>query len=133
MTNDADTRSPTTGHGPQPVRPSAHRGRPRAWPAWLKRWLERHQTPVSFWLHVVGIPMAVAALVLAVVQLWQGRWDLWWRPGVLLLVGYVLQWIGHRVEGNDMGEVILIKKRLGKPYVAVSPRCSEEDDQAGAA
>ena len=37
-------------------------------------------------------------------------------------VGYVLQYAGHRLEGNDMGEVVLMKKLLGRPYVAVGPR-----------
>lgn len=100
----------------------------RSMPAWLQRWLRRHHHPASFWLHVVGIPMTIAAVVLALVQLWEGRWDLWWRPAALLVVGYLLQWIGHRIEGNDMGEVVLIKKWLGKPYVAVSPRYAADDD-----
>jgi hypothetical protein len=71
---------------------------------------------------MAGIPMTIAAVGLAVVQFWYGLWGLWWRPAALLVGGYILQWLGHRVEGNDMGEIILIKKRLGKPYVAVSPR-----------
>jgi hypothetical protein len=90
--------------------------------AWLARWSQRHQHPASFWLHIVGIPMTIAAVGLAGVQLWYGLWGLWWRPVVLLVAGYLLQWVGHRVEGNDMGEIILIKKRFGRPYVAVSPR-----------
>jgi hypothetical protein len=96
-------------------------------PAWLKRWLQRHQHPTSLGLHFVGIPLAIAAVVLALVQLRQDQWDLWWRPVVLLAVGYLLQWIGHRLEGNDMGEVILVKKVLGRPYVAVSPRYDPAD------
>ena len=91
-------------------------------PTWLTNWLSRHQHPVSFWLHMLGIPMTIACIPLALVQLSQDRWDLWWRPVALLASGYFLQWLGHRIEGNDMGEVILIKKALGKPYVAVSPR-----------
>lgn len=91
-------------------------------PAWLRNWLARHQDPLSRGLHYVGIPLTVAALVVAGVQLWQGRWDLWWRPVVLLAAGYVLQYVGHRVEGNDMGEVILVKKLLGRPYCAIAPR-----------
>lgn len=59
---------------------------------------------------------------LIVVQLWEGAWSLWWRPAGLVTVSYILQWIGHRIEGNDMGELILVKKWIGKPYVAVSPR-----------
>jgi hypothetical protein len=91
-------------------------------PGWLKKWLERHQHPVSLALHIVGIPLTIAALVLAGVQLAAWRWDLWWRPAGLLLIGYALQWIGHAIEGNDMGEIILVKRWLGRPYVAVSPR-----------
>ncbi|MDX2199921.1 MAG: Mpo1-like protein [Phycisphaerae bacterium] len=91
-------------------------------PAWLANWLERHQTPLSFWLHVVGIPLTILAVVLAGYQLWLWRWDLWWRPTLLLFVGYLLQWLGHWHEGNDMGEVILVKKLLGQPYVAVAPQ-----------
>jgi hypothetical protein len=91
-------------------------------PVWLANWLERHQSRLSFWLHMVGIPLAILAVVLAGVQLYYWRWDLWWRPVVLLAVGYTLQYAGHRYEGNDMGEVILLKRLLGRPYVAVSPR-----------
>lgn len=90
--------------------------------AWLAHWLERHQHPVSRFLHAVGIPLAIVAVVLAFVQLAAWRWDLWYRPVVLLAAGYLLQWMGHVIEGNDMGEVILVKKLLGRPYVAVSPR-----------
>jgi len=97
-------------------------------PAWLRRWLERHQHPVSFWLHVVGIPLTIAALVLAIVQLCQDRWDIWWRPVVLVVVGYILQGLGHRIEGNDMGEVILVKRLLGRPFVAVSPRFDRREN-----
>ena len=69
---------------------------------------------------------------LAVLQLAEGAWAVWWRPVVLLLISYFLQWIGHLVEGNDMGEWILVKKLLGKPYVAISPRYNVlEKQQAG--
>jgi uncharacterized membrane protein YGL010W len=96
-------------------------------PGWLSNWLERHQSPISFWLHVVGIPLTIMAVILAIWQLYLVQtdstyWGLWWRPALLLVLGYVLQYIGHVYEGNDMGEVVLIKKWLGKPYVAVSPR-----------
>jgi hypothetical protein len=90
--------------------------------AWIPNWLLRHQHPASRALHGVGIPLTIAAVGLALAQLRDDRWDLWWRPAVLLAGGYALQWIGHRLEGNDMGEYILFKKLLGRPYVAVSPR-----------
>src|SRR5215470_10240389 len=91
-------------------------------PRWLSNWFERHRHPASLVLHAIGIPMTIALIPLALWQLAEDRWDLWWRPVLLLVGGYLLQWIGHVIEGNDMGEVILIKKLLGRPYVAVSPR-----------
>ena len=59
---------------------------------------------------------------LVVVQLRDGAWSLWWRPVGLVVLSYALQWVGHRIEGNDMGELILAKKWIGKPYITVSPR-----------
>jgi hypothetical protein len=56
-------------------------------PGWLERYLQRHQHPVSLGLHIVGVPMIVAAPVLAGTQLYLDRWDLWWRPLMLLIVG----------------------------------------------
>lgn len=89
---------------------------------WLQNWLKRHQSPVSRALHAIGIPLTIAAVLLAAYQLRHGRWDLWWRPVLVLGAGYLFQYLGHVIEGNDMGEVILVKKLLGRPYRAVSPR-----------
>ncbi|NOT02562.1 MAG: DUF962 domain-containing protein [Phycisphaerales bacterium] len=94
----------------------------------LANWLDRHRHPASRTLHAIGIPLLVAALVVGVRQLADSRWDLWWRPLVLLAVSYLLQWVGHRIEGNDMGEIILVKKWLGRPYVAVAPRYAAGPD-----
>jgi hypothetical protein len=94
----------------------------------VRKWFERHQHPVSLVLHVIGIPLTVGAVAVAVWQLAEWRWDLWYRPVVLLVAGYVLQWIGHVIEGNDMGEVILVKRWLGRPYVVVSPRYEPRTD-----
>jgi hypothetical protein len=88
----------------------------------MANWLLRHQHPASRILHAIGIPMLVAAGLVALVQLVQWRWDLWYRPVLLLVGSYVFQGIGHLIEGNDMGEVIVIKRLLGRPYVAIAPR-----------
>lgn len=94
---------------------------------WLQTWRLRHQHPINLGLHVLGIPLTIAAVVLAVLQLLEWRWDLWWRPALLLALGYLLQWFGHLVEGNTMGEIILLRKRQGRPYVAVAPRYQKRD------
>jgi hypothetical protein len=81
----------------------------------LRNWLERHQHPFNFWIHLLGIPLAVAGVALLFFVPW------YWGVGAFVL-GYLLQWIGHRVEGNDVGELIPFKKMLGLPYVEIAPR-----------
>ena len=82
-----------------------------------RSWRERHQLPFNFALHLIGIPLAIAGLVLLFVP------DVPWYWGVGgLVVGYLLQYVGHRAEGNDVGEWAGIKRLFGLPYVGVSPR-----------
>lgn len=77
-------------------------------------WLERHQNAFNVGLHLLGIPLAIAGIPMLFVD---------WYWGVAAIVcGYLLQWIGHRIEGNDVGEFIPVKKMLGMPYVTVAPR-----------
>jgi hypothetical protein len=86
-------------------------------------WLLRHQHPFSFWIHMIGIPLAIAGFVAMFVI------DPWYWGLAGLVFGYVLQYIGHLVEGNDMGEWVAIKRLLGLPYVAVSPRYQARSNQ----
>ncbi|HMO35996.1 MAG TPA: DUF962 domain-containing protein [Gemmatales bacterium] len=92
-------------------------------PTWLREWMKRHQNPISFILHLIGIPMTVAALVPILLNSTSGM--AWVYAAMLFLGGYVLQFVGHAIEGNDAGELILVKKLLGKPYVAIAPQFSE--------
>jgi hypothetical protein len=89
-------------------------------PGWLREWLKRHQHPISFILHLVGIPMTIAALIPLLFDI--SSFSMWVWAALLFLGGYALQFLGHAIEGNDAGETILIKKWLGVPYVAVAPR-----------
>ena len=69
---------------------------------------------------MIGIPMTVVGIALLSFQPW------YWGVGAFVL-GYLLQFIGHCVEGNDMGEWAGIKRLIGLPYVAVSPRWQQKD------
>lgn len=88
-------------------------------PRWLRNWQVRHQHPACFALHVIGMPMTAAAVVIA----FQGRYGL--ALGLFVL-GYLLQFLGHAIEGNDTGELIPIKRLLGRPYIVVSQRWQTE-------
>jgi hypothetical protein len=91
--------------------------------AWLARrwhgWRLRHRLPLNFALHLVGIPLALAGLVLLFVS-----WP--WALAVVVF-GYLLQWVGHRLEGNDLGEWAALKRLCGLPYVGVAPRWGPQD------
>lgn len=90
---------------------------------WIRRvwhhWRRRHRQLINFCLHLIGIPMTVIALPCLVLAWWTA-WALWLALA-LFLGGYILQFLGHAIEGNDPGEVILIKHWLGLPYKAVAP------------
>ena len=88
----------------------------------LKNWLERHRHPFNFWIHLLGIPLAVAGVVL----LFALPWEQWYWGVAAFVLGYVLQYVGHCVEGNDLGEWAGIKRLLGLPYVSISPRWQRE-------
>jgi hypothetical protein len=71
---------------------------------WFVRdYVSRHRHPANAGLHLVGVPLApfgVIALLIA------------GEPAIALvffLAGYALQWVGHAIEGNEVGEWILIK------------------------
>ena len=77
----------------------------------LINYVERHRNRANQALHLVGVPLTfVVSIVFLVRQQWL------WAVGCFL-GGYVLQFIGHILEGNDAGELILVKKLLGRPYV----------------
>jgi uncharacterized membrane protein YGL010W len=84
----------------------------------LRNWLERHQHPFNRGIHLLGIPLAIAGIVLVFTLPLRE----WYWGAAAFVGGYLLQWVGHRVEGNDLGEWAGIKRLLGLPYVAVSPR-----------
>ena len=64
--------------------------------------MARHQLAFNFSIHMIGIPIAVAGVVLLFLTDW------YWGVAAIFL-GYLLQYVGHRAEGNDVGEWAGIK------------------------
>jgi hypothetical protein len=88
----------------------------------LRNWRERHQHPFNFAIHLLAIPLAVSGLFLLFFLPW------YWGVGALAL-GYLLQYAGHAVEGNDVGEWAAIKRMLGLPYVGIAPRWQQSQER----
>ncbi len=69
----------------------------------LDRWLKRHQTGSNRLLHALGIPATIVGVVLLFAHLWLAA-------ALFFVAGYVLQVIGHYLEGSRVGELILLQK-----------------------
>jgi hypothetical protein len=71
---------------------------------WFVRdYVSRHRNPWNRVLHLVGVPLAPFLFLYFLVR---GEFRL---AGLAFVAGYTLQWIGHRIEGNEVGEWTLIK------------------------
>ena len=72
--------------------------------AFFVDYFSRHTNNWNRALHVVGVPLAPFLFFYLLVT---GQFL---RAAVAFATGYLLQWIGHTIEGNEVGEVILIKR-----------------------
>ena len=91
----------------------------------VRNYIERHQVRANQLLHLVGVPLTfVVSIILLTFD--EAAW-----AAVAFAGGYVLQFIGHAIEGNDAGETILIKKLLGKPYREFRPGYEPRSDTTG--
>jgi len=74
----------------------------------IERWLSRHRNPMSFWLHMIGLP---CTFILPVALLFM---RLWLLAVVMFVAGYAIQFVGHLVEGNRSGEEELVRRLMGR-------------------
>jgi len=83
----------------------------------VRNYIERHQSRANQALHLVGVPVTFVVPWIVLSQTGQD-WRWFWA---CFVAGYILQFAGHAIEGNDAGEVCLIKKMLGRPYREFRP------------
>lgn len=74
----------------------------------LSDYAKRHKHPVNALLHIFGVPLAF----FGVYKLFSGNLKDKGLGISCLILGYWLQFIGHRSQGNEVGEVLLVKKIL---------------------
>lgn len=82
--------------------------------AFLVDYCQRHRHPINAGLHIIGVPMAFYGLF----KFTTGKLGLGF---VLLVGGYLFQYLGHKAQGNEVGEVTLIKaiwRRLSAKSIA---------------
>jgi hypothetical protein len=84
-------------------------------------WIERHRNPVSFALHMVGIPPTILGVLLIPIYVFCLSFPIFLFALAMFAGGYAIQFLGHALEGTDPGEVIYFKRKLGMSYVDIAP------------
>jgi uncharacterized membrane protein YGL010W len=87
----------------------------------VEYWFERHRNPVSFALHLVGIPPTLLGFLLIPIYIVQLSVPIFLFALALFVGGYLVQFLGHVLEGTDPGEIIYFKRKLGLRYVEFAP------------
>ena len=89
-----------------------------------KNYIQRHRHPANRGLHLVGVPLTFVGTPYAAIA------HNYWLAAFCFFGGYLLQFLGHGIEQNDAGEVILVKKWLNQPFTEFGPerKASKFDD-----
>jgi len=69
--------------------------------AFIIDYIQRHKHPVNAILHIFGVPAVFIGIYCLFVNAALG-WG-------LIVFGYLFQYLGHKAQGNEVGEVTLIK------------------------
>jgi hypothetical protein len=75
--------------------------RPVSW--FARDYASRHRHNGNRALHLLGVPLAPFLFLFLLVT---GAFA---QAAMAFVAGYALQWAGHRLEGNEVGEWILLK------------------------
>ncbi len=75
-------------------------------------WLQRHRNPVSFALHMLGIPPTIVGLLLIPVYVYCLSVPIFLFALALFVGGYLVQFLGHALDGSEPGEVMFLKRTL---------------------
>lgn len=87
----------------------------------VEDWLARHRHAASFLLHLVGIPMTLVGVLLAPVYLALLSWPILLFALALFVGGYLVQFLGHALEGSEPGEIAALRRALAR-LLARPPR-----------
>ncbi len=75
-------------------------------------WLLRHARPVNFALHIVGIPLTLIGVLIAPLYVVLLSPLVFGFSTGLFVVGYLIQFLGHALEGTEPGEIAYLRKKL---------------------
>jgi uncharacterized membrane protein YGL010W len=79
-------------------------------PRIVEDWLDRHRHPGNLLLHIVGIPLTLAGFLLTPIFVCLFSLPVLVFSLSLFVVGYLLQFLGHAVDGTVPGELLAVKR-----------------------
>jgi hypothetical protein len=94
---------------------------------YLRNYMSQHTHPANRALHLVGVPLAPWG---GIYLLTRGQFGV---AVVAFGAGYGLQYLGHRIEGNQMGDWKLVKalaEQVTSSRRAPAPAIAEERQAA---
>jgi uncharacterized membrane protein YGL010W len=86
----------------------------------IENWMARHRDPTSFVLHMFGIPPTILGVLLIPIYVLQVSVPIFILALGLFVGGYLIQFLGHLVDGSEPGEVMYLRSKLGWSYAKIS-------------
>lgn len=70
----------------------------KSWDEWIAQYAQSHQHPINRFCHTIGIPLIAGSLPLFVLLVFKP--EFWLIPVVMFVIGWILQFVGHWIEGK---------------------------------
>ena len=80
----------------------------------VNNWIERHRDPRSFVLHLFGIPATILGVLLLPIYSLLLSLSVFLLSISLFVGGYLLQFLGHALDGTEPGEIKGIRYWLAR-------------------
>ncbi len=80
----------------------------------VNNWIARHQDIRSFVLHLLGIPCTILGVLLLPIYVLLMSFSLFVFALVLFVGGFLIQFLGHGLDGTEPGEIKGIRIWLAK-------------------
>jgi hypothetical protein len=100
-------------------------------------WIDRHRDPRSFVLHLFGIPGTILGVLLLPIYVMLMSIPLFGFALILFVGGYVLQFLGHALDGSEPGEIrglrLWFSRRRGAPSREARVGVTNPEVEQGAA
>jgi hypothetical protein len=92
-------------------------------PPWrlIQDWIARHRHPMSFVLHMFGIPPTILGVLLIPVYVIQLSIPIFLLALAMFVGGYLVQFLGHLIDGTEPGEIMYLRRKLGWTYPEIAP------------